>query len=102
LFANILALTYAKPVETQRALIYLPIHQNPNSFVRLVVKARRDPAALAKPIRREVASLDKDLATFNIRTMEEVVGLSLAQTRFTSTLLGIFAVVALILAVVVV
>ena len=84
--------------ETQRALIYLPILQNPNPNIRLVVKARRDLAGLANPIRREVASLDKDLATFNIRTMEEVVGFSLAQTRFTSTLLGIFAVVALILA----
>src|SRR5437868_5832822 len=84
--------------ETQRALIYLPILQNPNPNIRLVVKARRDPASFANPIRHEVASLDKDLATFNIRTMEEVVGLSLAQTRFTSTLLGIFSTVALVLA----
>src|SRR5437868_11634910 len=67
--------------ETQRALIYLPILQNPNPNIRLVVKARRDPASFANPIRHEVASLDKDLATFNIRTMEQVVGLSLAQTR---------------------
>jgi putative ABC transport system permease protein len=84
--------------ETQRALIYLPVLQIPSPSIRLVVKSQTDPAALAGPIRREIAALDKDLATFNIRTMEEVVGLSVARTRFTTTLLGTFAAVALILA----
>jgi predicted permease len=84
--------------ETQRALIYLPVLQVPNPNIRLVVKSQTDLTALAGPIRREIAALDKDLATFNIRTMEEVVGLSVARTRFTTTLLGIFAGVAMILA----
>jgi len=84
--------------ETQRALIYLPLLQFPNPAVRLVVKTSADPAALAGPIRTEIAAIDKDLATFNVRTMEEVVGLSVARARFASSLLGVFASVALILA----
>jgi putative ABC transport system permease protein len=84
--------------ESQRALIYLPVLQSPNPAIRLVVKTPADAAALAGPIRTEIAAIDKDLATFNIRTMDEVVGLSVARARFTSSLLAVFASVALILA----
>jgi putative ABC transport system permease protein len=84
--------------ENQRALIYLPVLQSPNPAIRLVVKTSADAAALAGPIRMEIAAIDKDLATFNIRTMDEVVGLSVARARFTSSLLAVFASVALILA----
>jgi len=84
--------------ESQRALIYLPVLQVPSPNIRLVVKSQTDPASLAGPIRREISAIDKDIATFNIRSMDEVVGLSVARTRFTTTLLGIFAGVALILA----
>jgi putative ABC transport system permease protein len=84
--------------ENQRALIYLPVLQSPNPAIRLVVKASADAAALAGPIRTEIAAIDKDLATFNVRTMDEVVGLSVARARFTSTLLAVFAIVALVLA----
>jgi len=84
--------------ENQRALIYLPVLQSPNPAVRLVVKTSADAAALAGPIRAEIAALDKDLATFNVRTMDEVVGLSVARARFASSLLTVFASVALVLA----
>ena len=66
--------------ENERALIYLPALQSPNPAVRLVVKTSADAAALAGPIRVEIAAIDKDLATFNIRTMDEVVGLSVARS----------------------
>jgi putative ABC transport system permease protein len=84
--------------ENQRALIYLPVLQSPNPAIRLVVKTPADAAALARPIQMEVAAIDKGLATFNIRTMDEVVGLSVARARFASSLLGVFASVALMLA----
>lgn len=84
--------------EAQRALIYLPVLQAPNPAIRLVVKTSADAAALAGPIRTELAAIDKDLATFNVRTMEEVVGLSVARARFASSLLAVFASVALVLA----
>jgi putative ABC transport system permease protein len=84
--------------ETQRALIYLPVLQSPNPAVRLVVKTSADAAALAGPIRTEIAAIDKDLATFNVRTMDDVVGLSVARARFASNLLAVFATVALVLA----
>lgn len=84
--------------ENQRALVYLPALQSPNPAIRLVVKTAADAAALAGPIRTEIAAIDKELATFNVRTMDEVVGLSVARARFASSLLAVFASVALILA----
>jgi putative ABC transport system permease protein len=49
-------------------------------------------------IRREILALDKDQAVFNIATMEELVSESIALRRFSMLLLGLFAVLALILA----
>jgi putative ABC transport system permease protein len=49
-------------------------------------------------VRREVQRLDPDLAVFNEKTMNELVGGSLAQPRFRAVLLGVFAGIALILA----
>src|SRR5262249_27961582 len=57
-----------------------------------------DSGTLGNSLRQEIARLDKDIALFNIRTMEEVAGLSMAQTRFATTLLGVFAIVALLIA----
>jgi putative ABC transport system permease protein len=84
--------------ETQRALIYLPYSQNPNTNIRLAVKAQGDAAALANPLRREIMGLDKDLAIFNVRTMEEVGDLALSQARFATTLFAVFSIVALLIA----
>ena len=64
----------------------------------LVVRTNADPATLAGAIRNEVHSLDPDLPIFNVKTMENVVHGSVAQPRFRTLLLGVFAALALILA----
>jgi putative ABC transport system permease protein len=79
-------------------LIYIPYLQFPQTSIRLAVRTQGEPALLANPLRQQIAALDKDIAIFNVRTMEEVAGLSLAQTRFATTLLGTFAMVALLIA----
>ena len=42
--------------------------------------------------------MDRDLPVFQVRTMEEIVSESLAQSRFSTVLLGLFAGLALVLA----
>lgn len=64
----------------------------------LVVRSARDLSGLATGIRGIVASLDKDVPTYNLRTMQEQVDQSLAQPRMRSALLAIFSAVALMLA----
>jgi putative ABC transport system permease protein len=84
--------------EARRALIYIPYLQNPGTGIQLAVKTAGNSAALANPLRQAIAALDRDIASFDVRTMDEVVDLSLAQTRFAATLLGVFAAVALVIA----
>jgi putative ABC transport system permease protein len=84
-----------------RAQYYVPYAQradSPNLF--LVVRADGDPASLAPSVRGAIAGVDKDLPVFRVTTVERVVADSLAQRRFSMTLLAIFAALALLLAVV--
>jgi putative ABC transport system permease protein len=48
-------------------------------------------------VRAEVRVIDPDLPTYGIRTMEEVMAVSVGQQRFAMALLGVFAVIALAL-----
>ena len=64
----------------------------------LVVKTDVDPASMAATVRKAVWEIDKDQPVSNIRTMEEILGESIARQRFSMLLLAIFAGVALVLA----
>lgn len=65
----------------------------------LVLRTASDPHNLINPIRNQVLAFDKNLATFNIESMDEVHSEFTAPPRFRSLLLGLFAALALILAV---
>ncbi|MBC7792046.1 MAG: ABC transporter permease [Anaerolineae bacterium] len=77
---------------------YFPHAQFPMSDMYLLVRTRADAAAFTAMVRREVWALDRDLPIENIRTMESILGESVAQPRFNTSLLGLFAGVALLLA----
>jgi putative ABC transport system permease protein len=77
---------------------YLPLSQDPWSSMVLVARTKVEPMALAAPLRQQVWSIDKDQPVFDVRTMEQVRALSVSLYSFSSVTLGIFAVVALILA----
>jgi putative ABC transport system permease protein len=68
------------------------------SSMVLVAKTKVEPAAMAAPIREQVWAIDKDQPVFDVRTMKEVRGISLALHTFSSVMLSIFAAVALLLA----
>jgi putative ABC transport system permease protein len=67
-------------------------------MMTLIVRTEGDPTSLVAAIRREVNSIDPDLALANVKTMDQLVSESLGQSRYRGVLLGIFAIVALILA----
>jgi putative ABC transport system permease protein len=81
---------------------YLQIPPELMSFVEgtmtLVLRTQADPNSMVAAVRGEVQKLDADLPVFNVKTMQDLVGGSLAQPRFRTLLLGIFAGVALLLA----
>ena len=81
--------------------IYRTIYQfpGPRSLSLSVTVRTSLPATSLEPlIRREIQAIDPDLPVFNVRTMNEVIDGSLASRRFSAELVGVFAVVALLLA----
>jgi predicted permease len=64
----------------------------------LVVSTNVEPGGLAAAVRGTVWGIDKDQPVSNISTMEEVLSESIARQRFSTLLLGVFGVVALLLA----
>jgi ABC-type antimicrobial peptide transport system permease subunit len=64
----------------------------------LTVRTARNPLGSARAIEAEIHALDKDQPVSDVRTMEQWVAKSLAQTRFSSLLLVTFAGLALVLA----
>jgi putative ABC transport system permease protein len=76
--------------------VYLP------SFwprTNLIVRAAQDPAALAAMVREQVRSVSPALPLAGVRTLDEVRARSVASPRFYLSLLGAFAVLAGLLAV---
>jgi predicted permease len=66
--------------------------------MNIVIRTAADPAALAPEIRRVVREADPSLPLVRYRTMDEVFSAAVARPRFLTTLLGIFAGLALLLA----
>jgi predicted permease len=64
----------------------------------LVVRTQGDPTALAPSVRRVIASVDPDQPVSELRTMDEIVDLNVADRQQQMTLLGAFAGLALVLA----
>ncbi len=81
--------------------IYRPMYQFPGPrYLSLGVTVRTSLSAtsLEPLIGREIQAVDPNLPIFNVRTMHEVIDGSLALRRFSAELVGVFAVVALLLA----
>ncbi len=66
-------------------------------FMSLTVKTAGDPLAAAPAVRAAIRNLDPKLPVVNLQSMASVVTGSVARPRFVMTLMGIFAVVALVL-----
>jgi putative ABC transport system permease protein len=78
--------------------VFVPYAQMPNEFMSLVVHSGSDPGALAAAIRREVLSLDAEQPIADVRPMRDVVADSTILRRVAMGLIGVFAVLALVLA----
>ncbi|MEX2124641.1 MAG: ABC transporter permease [Woeseia sp.] len=82
--------------------VYTPLAQTPSvgGGEVLLVRTGGDPETLAASVRSTIRDIDPQLAVFGIEPLRETVGRSVAQQRFTMLLLGIFAAVAIALAVI--
>ena len=79
---------------------FLPVAQIPFNQMTVMVRTTGDPHSLITAVQNEVHSMDREVPVFNIKTMDEHIAVTVATPRFNTTLLAIFAVVALILTIV--
>ncbi len=81
-----------------RPTIYWSATQNGRLSSRIVLRTSGEPLALASALRAAIGAVDPNVPVSSIQPMTAVVSSSLAQNRFRTTLLGAFAVVAVLLA----
>jgi putative ABC transport system permease protein len=80
-----------------RPTMYLSTTQFVWPTMTLVVRTKTD-VPVASLIRKTVSAIDPQLAVFNVRTMETLLQTNAAQPRLTAWLVGLFALLALLLA----
>src|SRR5262249_47673833 len=81
-----------------RETVYFPFSQRPNRSMYIAARTTGSPAAFISAVRNQVWSIDPNQPVYEIKEMDQLVYGSTAQPRFSMTLLGLFAVTALILA----
>jgi putative ABC transport system permease protein len=88
--------TLDKPAAPQ---MFVPDAQDPNwGNLSLVARTNGEPTALAASVREAIQSVDKGVATYNLKTMNDVVAVASAAWRVPMLLLTAFAGVAMLLA----
>ncbi len=78
--------------------IYTSYLQDPFAGMSYVVRSAVEPESLAPAVREAVRAVDRAQPVAEVRSLEQLVGESVAQPRFNSLLLGLFACMALLLA----
>ena len=84
--------------DTTRITVYLPALQQPTPYLTILLRTRLDAAALAPSIRRAVAALDPAVPVTRVDAVPELVSRSFTSERFRAVLIGLFAVIAGVLA----
>lgn len=86
--------------DSNRVQGYFSFSQIPFGGMTVIIKGNGDPNLLIASARSQVKAVDPDQPIYNIRTMDEIRGESVAPQRLNLMLLSIFAGIALVLAIV--
>jgi putative ABC transport system permease protein len=91
---------YDSLVDEAQPTVYFPPPELVYPLMTLVVRTDGDPAAMAPAVRREIRTIDPDQPVSDVRTMTQVMSDTVSRARFNTLLLGLFAAMATLLAVV--
>jgi|HubBroStandDraft_4_1064222.scaffolds.fasta_scaffold00674_18 predicted permease len=80
------------------AMMYVPYAQAPFWGANVVVRSALSAASVASTIRRDVRQIDPDLPVTDVAMMKDTIDGTVAQPKFRTFLLGLFAAMALVLA----
>jgi putative ABC transport system permease protein len=78
--------------------VYIPYAQSPFPGLRVVIRTSNNPMSLVSAVRTQIQSIDSEEGPTRIATMNQLISQSLAQPRFNTFLVGLFAALAFILA----
>jgi putative ABC transport system permease protein len=78
--------------------IYVPHQQFPIQSMSIFVRSQMGEAALMGTLRRAANEIDKDVPVYRMRTLPDYLSQSIAQPRLNAMLVGLFALIALLLA----
>src|SRR5437763_7302585 len=78
--------------------IYLPHQQFAIQTMSIFVRTQMNSASLMNALRGAIDEIDKNVPVFRVRTLPEYLSQSIAQPRLNATLVGLFALIALLLA----
>lgn len=81
-----------------RIALYIPQSQYISRAMNVVLRTNTDSVSLASAVNHELHELDRDLPVYRVLSMQQRIADSLARRRFSTTLLGVFAGLALALA----
>ena len=79
-------------------MLFVPHAQRTTRSVRIVVRAAGDPLSLAASIRAQVRAMDPNLPLTELQPLDDLISTAMARPRFYTSLLTLFAAVALVLA----
>jgi len=80
--------------------MFVPWSQVPGATLNLAVRTQMEPGGVGATLRQSVMTIDPNLPLYEVRAMEDRLFESVAQPRFRMSLLGVFAALALVMAVV--
>jgi putative ABC transport system permease protein len=83
-----------------RGTVYLPITQSASPSRWIGVRTSGDPARVIPALRKVLADIDPNIPLASVLTLETRVSAALAPWRFAMLMLGLFAAIALVLAVI--
>jgi predicted permease len=84
--------------EDPQPVAYLPLRQQYSPFGSLIIRTTGEPEAVMGAVRAQVNQLDRNLALTNGQTVEQLLAQGLWAARMGAALLGLFGLLALILA----
>ena len=86
--------------EEPKPELYVPFSQAPSTepVATVIVRTTIDAAAMTKTLRDAVSAMDGTVPLDQVRTMQQIVSLSVSQPRFRTALLVVFSTLALLMA----
>jgi putative ABC transport system permease protein len=77
---------------------YFSLYSGDQNSGTLVIRSSQDVETLALPVQRVIQNIDRDLPVANVLTMQQLLGKSMLDQSFNTTLLVGFAMLSLLLA----